>query len=910
MQGSHAFAFAAKPGPPSPTHRADPRPLANPRPAALMVLVAGVLGPLGAIPLAAQAPYRIAQPATWVSPLELELPLGDSTAPGPIREGFEILLVDQQERVIGRRVEQFFHRAYWLLDEGAVQEWSQITIAFDSSYQDLTLHAVTVVRDGRRIDQLTRANIQILQREPRLEYQTYDGSLSLVVLLHDVRRGDVVEYSYTRRGANPVFAGHYMNAFSLASTVPVRRLQYRLLWPDGRRLFIRRTRTDLEPSVRLVGEHQEHVWARSDVPAHILDANLPDWYEPFPAIQLSDFASWSEVAAWGDSLFRVPRAPPRGLAQPLAEIRGKHQSAPERVLAALRFVQDEIRYLGIEIGENSHVPYPPATVIERRYGDCKDKALLLITMLRALGVEARPALVSTTFRGRVGAFHPTAAVFDHAIVRATIGDRAYWLDPTALYERGDLDAASPSFGAGLILDPTTEALDTIPGPPAAGPFTDIEMRFELGPVDSTTRMTVRTRYLGKDANYTRSFLRGTSSEQLQQQYAEYYSELYPSIQAAAPLEVTDDEAANVIEILERYRIAQFWRFSEDQGAHVGHFYPLELGGAVPAATVTTRTMPLKVVYPTHLRYTIEARIEEGWFIRPEKETIETPAALFNRRVEAANKLLTLTYEYQTLADHVTPEAAAEHIEKLASAATTLEFSVTAPSGPTTVSDWLTPQEANWPIGLTAAFATGIMTLLALRVYRLQAVSWPHHPQATLRPLEPQPPPSLHDALPAPAQFTAQSVSDGPRGLGGWLVLVGIGVTISPLVILATLAESLPTYAASSWAQLTTPGASRYHPAWAPVLILELIVNIGLIVFAVALAWTFYRRKSVFPALFVITTCAGVLVGWLDALVVSAISEPSGMEVAGWEAAPRNLLMALFWVAYMFRSRRVRNTFVN
>lgn len=884
--------------------------MVNPRPAALMVLVAGVLSPLAVAPLAAQAPYRIARPGSWVSPLELELPPGDSTAVGPISEGFEILLVDQQERVAGRGLERYSHTAYWLLDEGAVQEWSRITIDFDSSYQDLTLHAVTVVRDGRRIDQLTRANIQVLQLEPRLEYQIYDGSLSLVVLLHDVRRGDVVEYSFTRRGANPVFAGHYMNGFSLAATVPVRRLQYRLLWPAVRQLFIRRTRTDLQPSVRIVGEHREYVWARSDVPTHLLEPNLPDWYEPFPAIQLSDFASWSEVAAWGDALFRVPRAPPRELVKPLEEIRGRHELVPQRILAALRFVQEEIRYLGIEIGQNSHLPYPPATVIERRYGDCKDKALLLVTMLRALGVEAQPALVSTSFRGRVGAFHPTAAVFDHVIVRATIGDRAYWLDPTALYERGDLAAASPSFGAGLVLEPTTDSLDTIPGPPAAGPFTDIRVRFELGPINSTTRMTVHTRYRGKEANYTRSFLRSTSSEQLQQQYADYYSELYPSIQVAAPLEVTDDEAVNVIEIMETYRIAQFWQFSEDHGAYVGSFYPLELSSALPAATVITRSMPLKVAYPTHLRYTIEARLEEGWFIRPENETIETPAARFDRRVQAANKLLTLTYEYQTVADHVTPEAAAEHIEKMARAEATLKFSVTAPSGPATVSDWLTPREANWPILLTAAFVTAIMMLLAVRVYRLEAVSWPHQPQPTLRLQELRPQPSLGDARPAPAPFTSQAVGNGPRGLGGWLVLVGIGVTVSPFIILATLAKSLSTYAASSWAQLTTPGASSYHPAWAPVLILELITNIGLIVFAVALAWTFYRRKSVFPALFVILTCTSVLVRWLDALVASSIAEPNGLEAAGWGVGPRNLLVALIWVAYMFRSQRVRNTFVN
>ena len=92
--------------------------------------------------------------------------------------------------------------------------------------------------------------------------------------------------------------------------------------------------------------------------------------------------SWSRVAAWGESLFVSPGPVPAALHAPLAQIRSASASTPGRVLRALRFVQDEVRYLGVEIGVNSHVPYPPATVMKRRFGDCKDKVLLLMTMLR------------------------------------------------------------------------------------------------------------------------------------------------------------------------------------------------------------------------------------------------------------------------------------------------------------------------------------------------------------------------------------------------------------------------------------------------------------------------------------------------------------------------------------------------
>ncbi|MFX8207373.1 transglutaminase domain-containing protein, partial [Acinetobacter baumannii] len=82
-----------------------------------------------------------------------------------------------------------------------------------------------------------------------------------------------------------------------------------------------------------------------------------------------------------------------------------------RLLAALRFVQREVRYLGIEMGANSHAPHPPETVLPRRYGDCKDKTLLTLTLLGRLGIPASPALVHTTERQAAAERLPTPWAF-------------------------------------------------------------------------------------------------------------------------------------------------------------------------------------------------------------------------------------------------------------------------------------------------------------------------------------------------------------------------------------------------------------------------------------------------------------------------------------------------------------------
>lgn len=92
----------------------------------------------------------------------------------------------------------------------------------------------------------------------------------------------------------------------------------------------------------------------------------------------------------------------------------------QRMLAALRFVQGQIRYLGVEIGAGSHAPSAPAVVLQRRFGDCKDKSLLAVTMLRSLGIDAEPALVNTNARRGIAGWLATPSAFDHVIARAHV----------------------------------------------------------------------------------------------------------------------------------------------------------------------------------------------------------------------------------------------------------------------------------------------------------------------------------------------------------------------------------------------------------------------------------------------------------------------------------------------------------
>lgn len=134
-------------------------------------------------------------------------------------------------RTVNGAVERYHHVAHRLLSSQGVENGSEVRVELDPTYQHLVLHTVAIHRAGRRIDALDPREVKLIQREPELDRRLFDGRITAVLFLKDVRRGDVVEAAWSVRGANPVFGGRWAGRFSLAYSVPVARLQVRVLAP-------------------------------------------------------------------------------------------------------------------------------------------------------------------------------------------------------------------------------------------------------------------------------------------------------------------------------------------------------------------------------------------------------------------------------------------------------------------------------------------------------------------------------------------------------------------------------------------------------------------------------------------------------------------------------------------------------
>lgn len=564
------------------------------------------------------------------------------------------LLVDEQVSLREQGQMRSWRIVGQPLRPSGVERAAEISIDFDPEYQRLILHHVRVIRDGKASTRLDPDQVRLLQRERSLEESIYDGSLTAFLLLEDVRQGDLVDYAYTVVGENPIFNGRYFDSFDLAWSVPVARR--RIYIHD----FTERTlrQKTLAGDARLEREsHAGHVdfgLELTELPIIKGESSLPYWYVLYPVLQVGEFADWQHVARWAAKLYagRLQATGPESVAAKLA------QGAPDKAeyaRRALRFVQNEIRYFGIEFGANSHLPSAPAETLQRRYGDCKDKSVLLISLLHARGIDAWPALVSSEWRRGIADMLPTPGAFDHVIVLARIDGRDYWLDPTSTYQGGTLENTTPpAFGKALVVAAGSRELADIPRPASLHPDVRIDEHYAIQDDRRTALLEITTSYRGGEADYMRYNLSEKDAETIQQQYLDYFAKLHPGIEHTRPLEFEDDRERNIISVREHYRIPDF--LVAEQNKEYFEIFANAFDSYLKAPDSAARTIPLGLRHP--LRVEHHARFEYYDSISWNTEApvrLEAPGFVYNFKAAGEGKIFSRHHVYASRSDHVMPD---------------------------------------------------------------------------------------------------------------------------------------------------------------------------------------------------------------------------------------------------------------
>jgi transglutaminase-like putative cysteine protease len=309
----------------------------------------------------------------------------------------------------------------------AGQRYANVVIPYGRGAEIENIQARTIAPDGT-ISPVKETDIYDASLYPN--YIFFSDQRAKLFTLPAVRSGSVLEYRYRMK-----MNGHSLwHSWSFQDQVPTLVSRFTLISPAEYPVIWKLYGISITPreSKMPAGFKQTTIWEAHDVDPLQNEFGMPSEreLEARLAIAPRGFRSWDDVGKWYD-----------GLAEPRTEAGPAIKALVERITAGAaddhtklqrlyEWVQEQVRYIAVEIGIGGYQPHAAEEVCSRLYGDCKDMTTLLCAMARQVGIDTRPALVSTWRNGRPDTSLATPLQFNHAIAFAPSVDGGVWMDAT------------------------------------------------------------------------------------------------------------------------------------------------------------------------------------------------------------------------------------------------------------------------------------------------------------------------------------------------------------------------------------------------------------------------------------------------------------------------------------------------
>ncbi|HMS95810.1 MAG TPA: DUF3857 domain-containing transglutaminase family protein [Tabrizicola sp.] len=578
--------------------------------------------------LALGAPARaqtleLAPEPDWV--MATEIPADDPKLRAESEGGEFYLLSDHQMRWDGDEKQSYGRTVAEVTDRAGLESLATIQVDFDPEFESASLVRLQILRDGQVIDLMDRITPQVYRRETRLEEGIIDGTLTAVVQVPDLRVGDVLDHATLLARRPMVGAGERSGTSWLEWDTPVVLSQSTVIWPADKALELGPLPAEVSyDATPLADGTVRHVWRREGfLPKHFEEGVPSEIYES-ALLRFSDTRDWTPLVQALAPHYTADYPLPSSWEARVQDIADTHSTPEARAFAALRLVQDELRYVSLSVGAGGYFARSPEEVIAAGFGDCKDKSLLLRVMLDRLGVDAVVALTDLDAGHGLAQELPMVGVFDHMILRATLDGRAVWMDPTGTHQGGGLGTATElDYGYAL---------------PIAAEGTAALQRMEVsaeGAWAQATRenylftqfglfLSVRTEFRAGSADSARSRWATNPVSRISRDYLDYYLERYPGLLVLRPPEMTDDREANVIVVTEAYFLPL--AALDRNGLREEFTFGTEnLVEPYPKHLPETRRMPFLISGPWVHRHEIDVRGAPIDFEPPEPVNLSNPA---------------------------------------------------------------------------------------------------------------------------------------------------------------------------------------------------------------------------------------------------------------------------------------------
>jgi len=302
--------------------------------------------------------------------------------------GAIVFLSDEKAKVSADNTMVYtLHYLVRIVNERGKERFSEASVEYDSTDEKVTLeYARTIKPDGTVVDIGSR---HIRDVSKYLNFPLYSNVRVFIISFPEITEGAAIEYKVNIYRSQLINKKDFVIPLVMQMQDPVIDSRFELEIPASRTVNIRsiNERYNLfgAESTPVVAKNKDNIiyrWQWKNIPQIIPEPQMPPMEEINPSILISSFASWQELYNWWWPLVKDKIKSTPEIKQKVAELIDGLDAGETRLAAIHNFCAQKIRYVAVEYGQAGYEPHNAADIFQNKYGDCKDQAVLLVTMLR------------------------------------------------------------------------------------------------------------------------------------------------------------------------------------------------------------------------------------------------------------------------------------------------------------------------------------------------------------------------------------------------------------------------------------------------------------------------------------------------------------------------------------------------
>jgi transglutaminase-like putative cysteine protease len=790
-----------------------------------------------------------------------------------ITDGYFLSVYENQNHA--ELQEEYTHIIREIVSDAGVQNGSQINVTYAPGFQKLIFHKIILWRNNIAMDQLKIKKFKVIQTEKDLNKFIYSGTYDAFLLLEDVRKGDRIEYAFTIKGTNPIFGRKYATQYYFEGSSSIGNFYMNLITDKNRLINIKSFNNASSPLISEKSGYKLYEWQSMRTKTYRNTDYEPSWYNPFKRAQLTEYRNWNEVVNWGLAVNNYPDLKSPLLDRKIKEFKDLSGGDQKKYIElATRFVQDEIRYMGIEMGIYSHRPNSPQNVLKQRYGDCKDKSLLLVHLLKAVGIDAYMVYADTYSTIRTNEYLPSPFIFNHVIVVVEYGKQKTWIDPTVSFQRGKFDDFyAPDYGYVLVIKPGINALERITNTPKGKLISNLTFKISDTLSDKKSTLIIKSKYLGNYADNIRSAIAESGIESLQKDYLEYYGKYYTDIESSSLMQVKDDEKKNILELTEQYAIDDIWTQNENSEKKYISIYADLISNELHELPAKKRSEPLSLKYPSNVEQSITVKMPYYADYHTENIKIHNENYLFELKNSQRENTVKFSYFFRSLKPYIEGSEIKKYVKNYKKINENLSYTLSVGGG---------IQRRDYHENPYTIFL-GIFVMIISGFFIIK-----YYQKRTPFDIE-----KLIQAKP----------------IGGWLIALAILLIIEPVSVFSSF-FSLGFFNQKVWSEMDNTGAIHGF-LFKSAFITDLVAITLLFVFAITSAIMFFGRRADFPKMYVLLAKTDISISIFTFLLFRIMNLKSS-PVESWSdlwSLAASVAICVLSIWYLKKSKRARQTFV-